>query len=283
MANENEGLLSSPRVAQFAVVFLGIAVAFLAVQMLVELMNVNAPTQIQQPTISVSGEGKSSATPDLATVSFTVSEDAATVSAAQAAVAKNATAALAALKGFSIADKDIQTSSYNVYPKYSTQQPCVYGGVYGGTSVSSSAGGVISSMPMLPCPASESKIIGYTSSESVTVKVRNLDTVGDIMTALGKANVSNLSGPNFTVENPDAVQASARTLAIADAKAKAEMLAKDLGVRLVRVVSYNEGGGYYAPRAMGVSAMDSSAKVSLPIPVGENEVTIDVSVTYEIR
>lgn len=274
--NENNelGILHNPRVAQFAMALLAVATLLFAVQVVAEINNFNESPNAQQNVINVSGEGKVSAPPDIASVSFTVSEDATTASVAQDAAAKKTNAALAALKEQKIEDKDIQTSSYNVYPKYSQPQPCVYNAA------------VYSGVVIPPCAQGESKIIGYTASQTITVKIRNLDSVGTTVTALGKAGASNINGPSFTIDNPDAVQAEARTKAIKDARTQADALAKDLGVHIVRVVSYSEGGNrYYAP-SMKAVAMDSasgSAVTTPSIPTGENDVVVDVSVTYEIR
>jgi uncharacterized protein YggE len=270
MEDNTKGLLESPRVAQAAFVFLCIAVAFLAVSMIGELQHFGEPSAAQN-VITVSGEGKVSAPPDIATINFTVSEDASTAADAQDAAAKKLNAALAALKDQKIADADIQTSSYNVYPKYSSAQPCVYNTTVNGLIV--------------PCPQTEQKIVGYTASQTVTVKVRNVDAVGDVVTALGGAGISNLNGPSFTIDNPDKLQADARAKAIEDARTKADALAKDLGVRIVRVTNYSEnGGGYPVPMYMKAEASGAADARTVPqVPTGENDVTVDVSVTYEIR
>src|SRR3989338_6144941 len=96
------------------------------------------------------------------------------------------------------------------------------------------------------CPPRPGKsvISGYEASESITVKVRNTDDVGTIMQGLGTIGVSNLSGPNFSIDDEDALKAEARKKAIDDAREKAKILAKDLGVRLGRISSFSEGGGY---------------------------------------
>ena len=272
--HNNSGILHTPKVARLTIAFLVAVTAFFTLQVFSVLNNFDESPNAQQNVIMVSGEGKVSASPDIATVSFTSSENAATASAAQDAAAKDTNAALAALKKFQIADKDIQTSSYNVYPRYSQPQPCVYTGA-------SVSGG----MMVPPCAATESKVIGYTASQSITVKVRALDSVGAVVTALGKAGVTNINGPDFTIDNPDAVQAEARSLAIADARTQANTLARELGVRIVRVVSYSENGGRYPVAYMKASvggvSMDSAAVPQMP--VGQNDVTVDVSVTYEIR
>ncbi len=264
--NETSGILRNPLVAKLAAAFLIAATVLVALQALNTLINFDAPTTAPQNVITVNGEGKVSAVPNLATVSFTVSEDAETVAAAQDAAAKKVNASLAALKTLAIADKDVQTSSYNVYPRYSSSQPC-----YGA----------------MPCVynGNEQKIIGYTASQTVMVKIRNLDSVGNVVTALGAAGISNLNGPNFTIENPDALQAQARTKAIDDARGKATELAKELHVRLVRVASYSEGGGGYPiPYARAEALGGASSASTVPqVPTGQNEITVDVTISYEIR
>jgi len=266
-----DGILQSRKVANVAIALMVVAMAYLAVQSLAVLQN---PPNATQNVITVSGEGKASAAPDLATISFTVSEDADTASSSQDAAAKKVNAALAALKNLQIDDKDIQTSSYNVYPRYSQNQPCIYNG-----PIISGAGAAYP-----PCPPTESKVIGYTASQTVTVKLHDVNSVGTVVTALGQAGISNLNGPDFSVENPDAVQSEARKDAIDQAHAKAEELAKELGVRLVRVVNYSEGGGYYPGPMMEASGAATGKAATVPsIPTGQNEVTLDVTVTYEIR
>jgi uncharacterized protein YggE len=268
----NKGVLESPWVGKLAVVFLVLASLFMIGKAANALINFDAISEAPQNVITVSGEGKVSASPNLATISFAVSEDATTASDAQDAAAKKTNAALAVLKDLGIADKDIKTSSYNVYPRYSQSQPCVY---YQG------ANGM-----MPPCPATEQKIIGYTASQTVDVKVRNLDTTGTVLSKLGSAGVSNIYGPNLTVENPDALQAQARADAIQKARAQANQLASQLGVRIVRLVNYSEGGGAYpmyyktADAASGRGGMEATPP---SIPTGENDITVNVTITYEIR
>lgn len=270
MNPDREGILNNPRVAKFAIGFLGVAIAFLAVQMLATLHSIDESPNAQQNIISVNGEGKVSATPNLAMISFTVSEDADTGAAAQDAAAKKTNAALAVLKNLKIADADIQTSSYNVYPDYPSNPPCVYNQVNG---------------IVMPCPIAQPTIIGYTASQTVTVKLHDVNSVGDVVSALGTAGVSNLNGPDFSIENPDALQAEARADAIKDARSKADALAKDLGVHIVRVVNYSEGGGAYPMYAkdMAMSAGGTAVPTVPQVPTGQNDITIDVSVTYEIR
>jgi len=109
--------------------------------------------------------------------------------------------------------------------------------------------------------------------------------VGKIMQGLGTLGVSDLNGPNFSIDNEDALKAQARKKAIDDAKEKAATLAKDLGVRLGKITSFSESGNYPSPMydrgMMSVSAAKESAPAQ--IPKGENTISSDVSITYEIR
>jgi len=214
-------------------------------------------------TITVTGTGKASTPPTVATIAFSVEENASTVAAAQDSATKRTNDALAAVKKLGVADKDIQTSGYNVSPQYE-QKPCA---------------------PGVFCPQNTGKITGYQVTQSVTVKVRDTAKAGDVLAALGSAGVQNVSGPNFEVDDPTQVQADARGKAIDDAHTKAVALAKQLGVHLGKVVNFSESGGAMPYYGLGKgAAMDSAVAPAAPtLPTGENESTVNVTVQYEIR
>jgi uncharacterized protein YggE len=222
--------------------------------------------------LQVSGTGDVSAVPDIAEISFTVSHDATTMATAQKTVTDNATKAINYLKAQGIADKDIKTENYDAYPKYQWQdsqimRPCIAGGV---------------------CPPSGQNVLtGYSASESITIKVRNVDNAGAIVTGLGAQGVTDISGPNFTIDNDEVLKTEARSKAIADAKTKADELARELGVTLIRIVNFsdNNGGGYPVPMyaKASIDSVGSSAPTPAPLPTGENKYTSNVTITYEIR
>ena len=232
-------------------------------------------------TISFSGHGEVTAAPDIANIYFTISKDDKTIKDAQTAVAAIEKKALDLLKEKGVADKDIQTAYASFNPKYEYQNavclPTPMGVRTDGTTVSSISPSY--------CPPGKQVLIGYTASESITVKIRNIDSVGDIIQGLGTTGVSDLNGPNFAIDKEDALKVEARKKAIDDAKAKAKVLAKDLGIRLVKITSFSENGNYpimYAEKSM---AMDSAGSAPAPavIPKGENTISSDVTITYEIR
>lgn len=217
-------------------------------------------------TISVEGTGEAVAVPDIATVSFTVRFEEDTVAAAQDKATELMSSALAYLDEQDIEEKDIKTNSYNVYPQYDyIQTTC---------------------LPGVPCRGGESVLRGYEVSQSVSVKVRDLEMVGAILGGLGELGVQNISGPNFQIDDIDAIRAEAREMAIKEAKEKARELAGDLNVRLVRVVNFWEDGGYYYPMYESAAfdgAVGKGGSLTPEIPVGENEITSRVNITYEIR
>ncbi len=226
----------------------------------------------QQPyptkTITVSGEGKVSVAPDLAVISFTVHEEKKDVASAQNQSSEKGNAAIEKLKALGIEEKDMKTTYYNISPKYEMRKvdPSCTGYVCDTTQV----------------------VTGYTVTQSVSVKVRNTDNIGKVLATLGDVGITDFSGPSLQVDDDRDVQTEAKLDAIADARAKAKETAKGLGVHLGKLISYYEdNGGYPVPYAEGAMAMDSMApqmKVAAPtIPVGENEVTAHVTLTYKIN
>lgn len=225
-------------------------------------------------TINVSGTGEVFAIPDTASFTFTVMEEGKTAGDAQEKATKKMNAILDAVKEMGIEEKDTKTVGYYSNPKYE----------YSSSVCPVSREGVVAY-----CPPGKQVLTGYEVSQSILIKIRKTDQAGDVLTKVGTLGASNISGLSFVTDDMDAVQAEARKLAIEDAKEKAEILAKSLGVKIVKMVSFNESGGYPQPYmyAMGgmekAVSMDASLSVAPQLPVGENEVVSTVSITYEIR
>lgn len=218
-------------------------------------------------TITVSGTGKVDRAPDTAKISFTVQNEQKSLKSAQDNVTTKIDTITAALKSAGIEEKYIKTVSYNSYPQYDYVNTirCI----------------------TTPCPSNSTPVLrGYQVSHNITVSVKNLDTVPTVLEILGQNGVTDLSGPNFGFDDDTAIAREARDLAIADAKEEAKKLAKSLGVRLVRIVSFSEnGGGYpvpmYAQDAMSGAKLERAAAPSLP--VGEQNVQANVTLVYEIQ
>lgn len=266
--NSFTGMFSGNSVRTAFTAVLGVLALFLFVQTILAVRNFGRPNVPATDTVTVQGSGQATLPPDVARVSFTVENTKATVAEAQAATTKQANAAIEYVKGQGIAEKDVKTLFYNISPQYSYPNPCPVGAL---------------------CPeyTRAPKVIGYQVSETVQVTVRDLSAVGELLGGLGKLEVQNLNGPAFALDDPTAGYDAARADAIAKAKAQANLLAKQLGVRLGKIVNFSESsGGYpYPMYAMGRGGeMDVKSSAPVPnIPTGENTYNASVSITYEIR
>lgn len=220
----------------------------------------------QVPIITVTGEGEVAAVPDIATVSFTVREVAKTVPEAQKLVEEKIARVLTDLAVLSIDQKDTKTSSYSVYPKYEFQN------IYCITT---------------PCPSGKNELVGYEVAQTITVKVRNVATSGDVIAAIGNANITEISGPEFTVDDIEELRAEAKEEAIKQAEEKAKKTAKSLGVSLGALVSFGEDQGGYAPmyyaRDMAASYGKGGSLETVTLPEGESLIKVRVTLTYALR
>ena len=264
----------------FKMLFILMAVVsvYFAVKIFSEIKKDNMLGQSSTPaTISFFGHGEVTAVPDIANIYFTITKDDKTVKDAQAGVAEIEKKALDLLRAKEVADKDIKTNNASFYPKYKYGIP-----VCPPRAVDIGIDGIANQVPSC---SDATVIIGYTASESITVKIRNTDNVGDIMQSLGTTGVSDLNGPNFAIDKEDALKAEARKKAINDAKQKAKVLAKDLGVRLIKITSFSESGNYPIMYGKAEMMFDGVAPSATPavIPKGENTISSDVTITYEIR
>lgn len=224
-----------------------------------------------QNTVSVSGKGEIFAKPDIASFSFSVEAEAPDAAAAQKKSADSINTIYAHLKDNGIEEKDIKTSGYALNPKYRWEQ------------------GVCTQWN---CPQGKQILEGYQVNQTITVKVRDTATAGDLISNVGEKGATNISGLEFTIDDDEKLKREARELAIKDARENAKKLAEDLGQRLGRMVSYYEdqGGPIYpmydkGMMGMGGDAMSARAEMAPgpSLPSGENTITSNVTIVYELR
>ena len=278
MFNQIFGEEGAKRVSKWTAISLMFLSVFLLVKVIGDFKRLpNVGREVYpQSTIMVSGSGEAYAIPDIATFNFTVTEVGGTVKQAQEKADAKINKALSAVRESGIEDKDIKTTGYNVYPKYEwNQKPCPMGVMTNGLSY--------------PCPSGKNVLTGYEVSQNITVKVRDTEKVGDLVTKVGALAVSNISGVEFTVDDRGQYVAQARAEAITEAKTKAKELAKQLGVHLGKIMYYNENGNYpiyYGTEGKG-SGADMMASSIMPakaeLPQGETKITSEISITYEIK
>lgn len=262
-------MLENQTVRKTAVVTLGILALFLLAQTLGEFQSYRfiGSSPSAQSLISVSGKGEVVGIPDIATFSFSVTEESLLVKEAQDSAAEKTNAILKYLKDSGVAEKDIKTAGYNIYPRYE----------YNGART------------LMYPPQSEGKqtLAAYVVSQSVSVKVRKLEDAGKALAGIGELGATNISDLSFDFDKRDELVREARDKAIQDARKEAAKLAKSLGVRLVRIISYNEGGYYpvyaRAEAAYGMGGDMVAPKAAPEIPVGEDKITSNVTITYEVK
>src|SRR3989344_4604528 len=223
-------------------------------------------------TVSFDGEGRVFAKPDIAAVSFSILTEATTSKKAQDDNSTRSTKVVDFLKNQGIEEKDIKTSGYNVYPQYSYLRPCPLDDSLNPNS------------PIYPCLEKIQQISGYQVNQSFEVKVRDLEKVSAILDGLVTAGANQVNNLGFQIDDMEKVKNEARELAIKNAKEKASTLKKQIGIRLAKIVNYNEGGGYpiyfRAEASMDKGGVGGGGP---SVPAGENEIVVNVTITYQIR
>ena len=209
-------------------------------------------------TISVEGTGKASAVPDIAAVSFGVQTGRQTTAQqAMKTLTAKMTDVVAAVKAQGIEEKDITTNSLSLQPEYDWSE---------GRQISR----------------------GFQATQTLYVKVRDLDKIGDLLAAVTGEGVNQIGGVEFTMDEPEVLQAAAREKAIIKAEAKAKLLADQLGKSIKRLKGFSEGGGYipptpYAKANIALDRAGGAVMESVPIPAGEQEISVSVSLIYELQ
>lgn len=203
-------------------------------------------------TISVSGSGRVSVVPDVADLRLGVTITAKSVEAARAANVAVMTGVIAALREFGIAPEDVQTTNLTLSPAYdysSNRNP--------------------------------PRLTGYTLTNAVAVTVRDLAKVGAVIDGSLAAGATSLDSIAFRTRDVVAAENAARQAAVADARAKAEVLAAAAGVSIAGVATITESDTpEVAPIYRGGMAKMAMADASTPVEAGTNEVAISVSVTF---
>jgi len=210
-------------------------------------------------TITVDGEGKINATPDTGHMSLSVVSQGATVKQVTTDNNTKMNAVIAAVKGAGIADADITTSQYSLEPQY---------------DYNSSSSGTY-------------KIKGYNLTQAIALKIHDLNKVDDVLDVGTKAGANEVGSLSFDIDDTGPVKAKARQQAFDKAKQKAQDMASEAGVSLGRIVTFSESTPYTPGPIMydmAVKSVGNEAAAPAPtIQTGQQELTMDVSVTYEIN
>jgi len=204
--------------------------------------------------LDVSVTGEVTRVPDLAIISAGVVSRSESATGALQDNAQRMDRVIAAIKRAGIADRDVQTSSISLNPeyKYVENQP--------------------------------PQLVGYTASNQVTVKFRDIRNSGKVLDALVREGANQISGPNMTIERPEQALDEARTKAVTAGRARADLYARSLGMRVVRVVSVSESAGYYAPPpAPPVPMMAAAERSYTKIEPGEQKLQVSLAMVFELQ
>jgi len=217
--------------------------------------------------ISISGEGKVSVKPDIAMLNASVVSESKKIKDAQLDNTRRTGAVMGFLQEQGIAEKDIKSVNYSIYPQYQyfdTPACLAY-----------------------PCPPRKPpEVVSYQVRHTIEIKIRDLEKVDDLLDGVVTAGANEVGSVSFTIENEDRVKAEARKKAIEDAKAKAQVLSRDLGVRLGKIVGFSESGGGFPIFARALEAKGGFGGDVAPTPQvepGEQEIQSSVTITYEFR
>lgn len=209
-------------------------------------------------TITVSDKGEVYARPDLALTTFSVITEKKTVAEAMNENAEKMNAVINSVKEQGVEDKDLKTTTFNIYPRYEWYEKTEF------------------------YPQGKRVLVGYEVRQSLQVKIRDMEKIGEIIQEATDAGANQVGDLQFTIDNEDELKKQARGQAIEKAKRKAEELASQLGVNLVRITNFNESGvvpRYYAFE----EALGKGADEAPQIEVGENKIEVNVTITYEIN
>ncbi len=215
--------------------------------------------------VSVSGEGKVSARPDVARITAAILTGSDSLAPAQEENSKKSNAVVAYLTEQGVAEKDIKTVGYNIYPQYRYPAPC--------------------RADICPLDVERPRIIGYQIRNSYEITVRDLTKANAILAGIVSAGVNEVGGITFTIDKPEELKAQARKDAIENARAKAVQLAQGLGQRLGRITNFSEGGSVppmFYERGLALDGKGGGG-FEPSVEAGENEVMVTVSITYEFR
>lgn len=208
------------------------------------------------PRIVVTGEGQATTPPDLALLSLAVMREAKTARAALDANNDAMAAVIAAMKAAGIKDRDLQTSGIQINPRY---------------NYTNKADG-----------SQEAELVAYQVTNTLSVRVRDLDKTGEIIDKAVSLGVNQGGGITFTNDDPAATVTAARKKAVADAIAKAKTLAEAAGVNLGKVLEISDQSFTPPPMPINAKAFDA-ARSAVPVQAGENAYSVQVTVTFELK
>ncbi|HNU97001.1 MAG TPA: SIMPL domain-containing protein [Candidatus Portnoybacteria bacterium] len=240
-------------------IFAGLVCAVLIIMVISGILTffgANKHNNTETNAMSFNGEGKISVKPDVAFIDFAVVTQGAQIIDVQNKNSEKMNKVVEYLKEFGVEEKDIKTTNYNLYPQY----------IYENNRIP--------------------QIMGYQITQTLTVKVRQLDKIGEVMKKVVDIGINQINSFYFGVENDEQLKEQAREIAINNAKQKAQKLADELGIKLGKLTNFYENvpgervpmyDEYYQKYGMGGSSGSPN------VQVGESEIVVNVTLSYEVK
>ena len=243
------------------IVVVGLFLLTLTVSTIFDIQNKATETK---NTLVVTATGEVYAKPDLALATASVITEAKTVAGALKDNTEKMNAVIDFIKGQGVEDKDLKTTNFNIYPRY--EYKAVETDIY-------------------PYPPGKRVLVGYEVSQSLQIKIRDLEKIGTIIEGATNAGANEMSDLQFTIDKEDDLKNQARDEAISEAKTKAKELAKQLGINLIRISNFSESGvmpyyyGLKEAAPMGIGGGGETPQIQ----TGENKIEVTVTLIYDIN
>lgn len=256
------GWIGKKLLSTFAGILVVYLIVFFGVLIRNEVRKYDFIGQADRPerTIRVEADGKVSVKPDIAMTTMGVTTEAATVAEAQQKNTDTVNKLVAKVKELGVDAADIQTKDYSVYPAYN-----------------------------YPTDGGKPEPRGYTISQNVAIKIRDLAKANSVLGLAGEVGATNVSGLEFTIDDKEAYLAEARTDALKKVNEKATALSNMLGLKLTGIVSYDEYESsaspqpYYSAKAYDMSVGGAMPSTAPQIEAGTNDVSLHVGITFELK
>ncbi|MBU6140473.1 MAG: SIMPL domain-containing protein [Proteobacteria bacterium] len=243
-------------IKSLSIIILGGLVFFLFTQSFVAIADIKIRAKVANASsvLTFRGSAEIEAKPDIVSFNITIRESEKDVAVAQQKMTEKSNKLLALLKEKSVEKKDIQTAGYSTNPRYNYE--------------------------------GEKQVLqGYEASQTIVVKLRDVAKSGEVLSGISALEIAEVNGPIFAVDDEDKLRLEAQAQAIIKAKAEAKITAKNLGIKLGRIVRFNEelNHNFVKPMMMARGVVSSEAMDPVQIEPGSKKVSSVVFVTYEIE
>jgi len=258
--NENKFLLKSFSVVLILFLFISTIYIFTSIQNKIKEGKYIGQDLESRNTISVSGIGEIYVKPDLAITSFSVVTEKKEIAEAMEENTQKMNTIINSIKEQGVEEKDLKTIGFNIYPRYEWYEKT------------------------LLYPNGKRVLVGYEIRQSLEVKIRDMGKIGTIIQKATDAGANQIGNLQFTIDQEEEFKKQARESAIKEAKEKAEELASQLGIKLVRIVNFNESKVMpYFYDYKTATNIETIGEVAPQIEVGENKIKVTVNIIYEIN